>query len=381
MRIVIFDVFNGAGGDMIVGSLIGISLTRDDLLDVVDRLSLKIEIDVEEESVKGIMAKKLTVKSERTERTYKEVINIIENSKMDEEVIKASKDIFTIIAKAEGKIHGRNYRDSVFHEVGSDDAIFDIVSAVKGIIRLKNDGYSFYSTPVRLGEGFIEIKHGKYPVPAPATLEILSNSSLEVILGGEGELFTPTAAAILSYFCKGVYRHPFKVERVSYGAGTRETSLPNVLRLIVGRTLSHDSVVLLETLIDDTSGEIIAHAIEKIGEVALDVSATPVTGKKGRPGIILRAISDFLRAEEVAERIISETGSLGVRIYPVYHRLIAPRELKSVDVEIHGEKFQVRVKKSGLLLKPEFEDVKRIAESLEMPLVVVYRKILERIGE
>jgi hypothetical protein len=298
---------------------------------------------------------------------------------LDEEIKKVSNEIFRRIAVAEGRIHGREYKNAVFHEVGSDDAIFDVVSSVTGILRLKNSGYSFYSTPVRLGSGFIEMRHGKYPVPAPATLEILRDSNLEVLLEGEGELLTPTAAAILSHFCNGTFRQPFKVENITYGAGSMETACPNVLRLILGKALFHDGVVLLETNVDDVSGEVIAHAMEKLGEKALDVSAIPATGKKGRPALILRVISEFSKAEEVAESIITETGSLGVRIYPIYHRLIAPRELEKVQIEIEGKKFTIGIKRSGRLLKPEFEDVKRVSNELNIPLIVAYRRILERL--
>jgi uncharacterized protein (TIGR00299 family) protein len=203
------------------------------------------------------------------------------------------------------------------------DAIFDVVASVTGILRLKRKGYRFFATPIRLGSGFVEMHHGRYAVPAPATLEILSNSNLEVVFGGEGELLTPTAAAILSHFCEGTFRQPFVVEDVSYGAGSKETAEPNVLRLILGKSSVHDGVVLLETLVDDASGEVIGYAMEKIADKALDVSAVPAMGKKGRPAVLIRAVAKFSHAEEVARTMMSETGSIGVRIIPIYHRVIA----------------------------------------------------------
>lgn len=381
MKISVFDPFNGAGGDMIVSALTGLSLTADDLHSIVNTLNLNLNVEIRKVVEKGISASKIIVEGEQVERTFKEINGLIKSSELEDTVKKESMEIFKKIAEAEGKIHGRDYKKAVFHEIGSDDAIFDVVASVIGILRLKNSGYSFYSNPIRLGEGFVETKHGIYPVPSPATLEILKNSKLEVIMGGEGELFTPTAAAILSHFCDGTFRYPFRVEDVRYGAGSRKTSVPNVLRLILGKALFHDSVVVLETFIDDTSGEILAHAIEKIGEKALDVNIMHATGKKGRPAVILKAIADFAMAEEVGEKIISETGSLGVRIYPVYHRLVAPREIKKVKLKIGGREFTVGVKKSGELLKPEFEDVKKVSESLNIPLIVAYRKVLENLGE
>lgn len=367
---------------MIVSVLTGTSLSQNDLHSLVNELNLNIGIRVESTLEEGISATKILVDDEKVERVYTDVLELINNSSLPENVKSESSDIFKKIAQAEGKIHDRDYQKAVFHEVGSDDAIFDVVASVTGILRLKEQGYSFYTTPIRLGSGSVDMHHGKYPVPAPATVEILKGSNLEVLMGEEGELFTPTAAAILSHFCQGSFRQPFKVENVVYGAGSKDLSnQPNVLRLITGKVLEHDSVVVLETLIDDTSGELVAHAMEKLEEDVLDINAIPATGKKGRPAVILRAIVEFSKSEEVGEKIISETGSLGVRIYPVYHRLAAHREVREVEVEIDQKGFKIRVKQSGQLLKPEFEDVKKISETLNIPLIVAYRKVLQQLGE
>lgn len=383
MRVAIFDTFSGAGGDMIVSVLTGTALNENELHRIAGELNLNINIRVENIIKKGISARRTVVTDEkRMERSFTEVIDIINSSQLPEDVKRESNKIFEKMARAEGEIHGREYEKAVFHEVGSDDAIFDVVASVTGLLRLKKEGYSFYTTPIRLGSGSVGIHHGKYPVPAPATVEILKGSRLEILMEGEGELFTPTAAAILSHFCEGTLRQPLKIEDVVYGAGSRELpQSPNVLRLMTGRVMEHDSVVVLETHIDDISGELVSHAMEKIGEDVLDISAIPATGKKGRPAVILRAIVEFSKSEEVGEKIISETGSLGVRIYPVYHRLAAKREVKEVEVEVNQKRFKVKVKESGQLLKPEFEDVKRISETLNIPLIVAYRKVLQQLGE
>ncbi len=368
---------------MVVSVLIRTALNESELHSLADELNLNINIRVENIVGKGISATKTTVNDDKkVERSYEEVIELINSSQLPESVKRESNKIFEEMARAEGKVHGRDYQKAVFHEVGSDDAIFDVVASVTGLLRMREEGYSFYTTPVRLGSGSVDIHHGEYPVPAPATVELLKGSKLEVLMEGEGELFTPTAAAILSHFCEGSFRQPFKVENVVYGAGSRELERkPNVLRLITGKATEHDSVVVLETLIDDTSGELVAHAMEKVGEEVLDISAIPATGKKGRPAVILRAIVEFSKSEEVGEKIISETGSLGVRIYPVYHRLASHREVREVEVDLNQQKFRVRVKESGQLLKPEFEDVKRISETLNIPLIVAYRKVLQQLGE
>jgi uncharacterized protein (TIGR00299 family) protein len=384
MRIAIFDAFSGAGGNMIISTLLGISLNEEDLSRIIKNLGLNVSFAVENVINHGIQAKRVVVECEQVDRRFEDVVSLIKSSPLEDEVKKESVSIFERIAKAEGKIHGRDFRRAVFHEVGSDDAIFDVVASVTGILRLKKIGYRFFTTPIRLGEGFIEMHHGRYKVPAPATLEILKNSKLEVVFGGEGELLTPTAAAILSHFCEGTFRQPFIVEDVSYGAGSRETAEPNILRLILGRSSMHDSVAVLETLVDDASGEIIGYAMEKIAEKALDVSAMPAIGKKGRPAVLIRAVAKFSHAEEVARAIMNETGSIGVRIIPVYHRMVAPREEKEITMELFGKEFKIRVKKSNAdvkIIKPEFKDVKKVAEELNMPITAVYREICKKLGE
>ena len=186
MRVAIFDAFNGAGGDMIISTLIGTSLWNDDLDNIIENLGLNVSFTIKNVIVKGIHAKRVVVEGERVDRRFEEVVAIVKSSPLDEEVKRESIAIFERIAKAEGKIHGKDFRKAVFHEVGSDDAIFDVVASVTGILRLKREGYRFFATPIRLGSGFIEMHHGRYAVPAPATLEILSNSSLEVVCGEKG---------------------------------------------------------------------------------------------------------------------------------------------------------------------------------------------------
>lgn len=177
-----------------------------------------------------------------------------------------AKKILEILAKAEGVVHGRDYRNATFHELGGDDAIFDIVCSAMGIRRLIEEGYRIFANPIRTGRGFVEFSHGRYPVPTPVVLEILKNSKLEVIFEGNLELLTPTASAILAYYCEGVLRQPLKVERISYGAGSYESDVPNVLRLILGSVEIHDSIAVIETNLDDLSCEEVGFALERLRE-------------------------------------------------------------------------------------------------------------------
>ncbi len=383
MKVAIFDAFSGASGDMIVASLFGISLTRKDLQEIANSLKLEIEFKVFRVTRKGIVATRIEVEERRVERSFEEVAKIVERSELDEKVKSDAIQIFKRIDDAESRIHGRK---SVFHEVGSDDAIFDVVAAVTGIRRLIEKGYTFYATPIRLGSGFIEFSHGKYPVPAPATLEILKGSKLEVVFDGNGELLTPTAAAILSYYCKKLPKTPISVENITYGAGKYDHEIPNVLRLILGKHAAADEVCILETNIDDVSGEVIAYAAEKLRntEGVLDVWIISGIGKKGRPIIELRTLARMSAAEEVAEVIMRLTGSLGVRIVPVYHRVIAERRNERVEVEACGKRYKVRYKTSlpGFgHVKPEFDDIARICDECNLPPALVQRKIMRGIED
>lgn len=378
MKVAIFDAFNGASGDMIVSSLLDLVLSEEELKEIIDTLNLNINFRVEVVKKRGISAKRVVVEGVNVERSFTEVLELIESSKLDQKVKEDSKKIFERIAIAEGKVHGRDYRRAVFHEVGSDDAIFDVVCSVKGIRTLQDEGYRFFANPIRLGGGFIESVHGKYPVPSPAVLEILRNSKLEVVFGGEKELLTPTASAILAHYCEGTLKFPLRVERVSYGAGSFETELPNVLRLILGYSEISDNIAIVETIVDDRSGEEIGYALEKLREENLDVIAIPVMAKKSRPAVKIELLTKLERAEEAALKLMKETGSLGARIIPVYHRMIAERSIEEREVEVEGRKFQVRFKISKALgiTKPEFEDSSKIARELDMPIHKVY-KILE----
>lgn len=383
MKVAIFDAFNGAGGDMILATLVDLAIRESEIYRIISLLDLKVDCQFKNVSVKGIEARRVFVEVKKDiKRNYQDVVSLIKSSDLDNAVKADSLAIFEILAKAEGKVHGRDYREAVFHEVGADDAIFDIVCCVKGIRNLMDRGYKLFATPVRMGSGFTEFSHGKYPVPPPAVLEILKNAKVKCISDGEGELMTPTAAAIISYYCENLPAIPINVENVSYGAGSKETEVPNVLRLILGRTEMHDSIAIIETTVDDVSGEFVGYAIERLlgFDGVLEVTTLPAFGKKMRPAWIIRVIAELNRAEEVASEIMRLTGSLGVRIIPVHHRVIAEREQGTVRVKISGREFEVKFKRStpGFgHIKPEFDDVERIADELNMPIHVVYRKVMK----
>ncbi|RLI82594.1 nickel pincer cofactor biosynthesis protein LarC [Archaeoglobales archaeon] len=381
MKVAIFDPFNGAGGNMIVASLLDVSLKKRDIDDIVVNLGLNIDFSIENVKVRGIKAKRLVVDEKKSRRKFEEVINIVEKTDLPEKIKRDVKSIFELIAKAEAEVHGVNFKESVFHEVGSDDAIFDVTCSAYGIRKLIDMGYSFFSNPIRVGSGFVEFSHGKYPVPTPATLNLIKKSDLEIIINGECELLTPTAAAILAYYCSGSPNFPISVEEVSYGAGTKVTEIPNVLRLILGKTVFRDSISALETNVDDVSGEFIGYMLEKLTSLpgVLDVFVQHGITKKSRPASLVRVLVESSRAEEIAEEMMKLTGSLGVRVIPIYHRIVASREVKERQIELFGRKFRIRYKVSKPFfahIKPEFDDIIKISEELGISPIEVYREVI-----
>ena len=382
MRMAIFDCFSGASGNMITASLLNVTLTESDLEDVVKKLGLDISFSVKRVSRKGISAPLIEVdENGEVNRSFREVREMILDARIDGRVKKESLGIFERLARAEGKVHGRDYSRAVFHEVGSDDAIFDVVSAVTGVLRLRDMGYGIFTTPVVTGRGFVDTIHGKYPVPAPATLEAARDSRLRLVLEGDGELLTPTGAAILAHFSEGEPLQPARVMSISYGAGSLEREVPNVLRLILAEHIERDMIAIVETNVDDVRGEDIAFALERIMEYSHDVSAIPALGKKGRPAYLIRAIADMSRVEDVARAMMEHTGTIGVRIMPVYHRMREHRHGMKVKVNVLGRDYEVRVKVSGDRMKPEHDDLRRIAAETGLSIVKLREIVARELNE
>jgi hypothetical protein len=275
------------------------------------------------------------------------------------------------------------------HEVGAADAIADIVGCCTAAHELGLFDREVLSSEVAVGRGLTTFAHGKLPLPAPATLEILRG----VPIRGkpiDAELATPTGAALLRTLAdRFTTAYPaMRVEAIGYGAGSKELKdVPNVLRVCLGEvaesSLELQEICLLETNVDDVSGEVIGYTIEKLlAEGALDVSATPMLMKKGRPGFLIRVVARPGDAEGLARLLMLHTGTLGVRVLPIAHRYVLQRESLPVEVTIGGRKFRARVKvarERGKLfgLSAEYEDAKKIAERVGISLREVISKIEE----
>lgn len=275
------------------------------------------------------------------------------------------------------------------HETGFVDTPAEIIGTTVALEDLNFFDVKVCSTPVAVGGGLFKFSHGIVSSPAPATIEILRSKGFPIIGGPvSSELATPTGVSLLVNLAKEVVRfYPaMKPTAIGYGAGTKDfEEMPNILRIAVGEPLDYrllrDEIVVLETNLDDVTGEVIGHAVNKLlQEGARDVSVIPMFTKKNRPGHIVKIIADRTTVEHLSKVLMEETGTLGVRIYPC-ERHILNRESISVNIEIEGIKASVNVKVARnrrgeiIQVKPEYEEVKSLAEKTEKSL----REIMDRV--
>ncbi|NJD53382.1 MAG: nickel pincer cofactor biosynthesis protein LarC [Candidatus Methanoperedens sp.] len=385
MKTIIFDPFCGASGDMTIAALIDLGADSEKIKTAME-LAANVEVKISRSDKKGISACSVEVSTKKEgSSTLSEIIARIKALDIPSIVIADAISIFNILGKAEAKIHGTTLEKLHFHELGQEDAIADIIGACTAFHNLGLKDYRIYCTPVSVGMGFIEFSHGKFPVPAPAALEILKEYSLPWQTGPvDGELLTPTGAALLAHFVneKGIIP-VIKAHKISYGAGSKDRNVPNVLRIIEGEiddALITDMIEMLETNVDDVTGQVLGHLIEELLTAgARDVSIIPATMKKGRSGHIIQVISKPEDSPALARKIIEETGSLGVRIIPIKHRLIAQREMDKVSVILNDKEYEIAVKIArdlrGVLLNisAEFEDCKRVSKESGIPVRDVIR--------
>jgi uncharacterized protein (TIGR00299 family) protein len=379
MKIAYFDCFSGIAGDMIIGALLDSGLELSTLRRELNKLPLSgYEVKAFKTEKQGIRGTKFEVKAprEKTHRNLKDIFRIIDKSSLDKKIKEDSKKIFKRLAEAEAKVHGVSVGSIHFHEVGGVDAIIDIVGAVIGLNILQVS--KVYSSPLSLGKGFVKFSHGKFPVPAPATVELCKNIPVRYT-DIEGELVTPTGAVIITTLAEFSERLDFKINKIGYGAGSMSLKeIPNLLRVMIGEKdlyLEQDEILVLESNIDNTTPEVLGYLTEKLMEKgALDVYLIPVIMKKGRPGIILSVICNVDKLNELSSLIFSETGTIGLRTQ--FHL----RKKLSRKIEIVKTKFgKVRVKIIGyeekIHISPEFEDCKILAEKKNIPLKEVYREV------
>lgn len=395
MRLLLFDPSSGASGDMIMASLLDAGADPDSVRKAVESVGCGFEISREERHHISAARVRIHAGGKRY-RTLSEARSILAAAALAPQARDRAMKIMEILASAEGRVHAVSEEEARFHEIGAMDALADIAGSSAALSSLAVDGVVVL--PISVGSGTVVAAHGRLPVPAPATLEILKGSLL-FWRGGpvEGELLTPTGAAILAGFAdEAAAEYPLiRAGASGYGAGSKDLSVPNLLRTVIGEPLEpkgsagghphphHDRVVQLETNVDDVTGEVLGGLLEILMEEgALDVTIVPALMKKGRPASLVQVLAKKEEAERLARIVMKETGSLGVRVFPSLHRFVARREEREVGFEIEDRPFRVRLKVSRLgeevlRIKAEHDDCRQVARESGLPLREVARRAEE----
>lgn len=389
--VVIFDPQNsGIAGNMIIGAFIDLGVDKNAVTEVMEYYSSyfgEIQIDIKKIQKSGTSATYADIKcQDKKPIKYKELIRrlneIKPHQKITADILSLAMEVFETLAEAESQIHGTNPEEVHFHEVGAADAVADIIGASYCYYQLKMDNQKVYGLPVALGGGRKQTSHGTITIPAPATLEILKGIPT---FGGpvNEELTTPTGAALLKVMVDEFMDfYPLLISGdVGYGAGKLDMPFPNTLRVVMGQSMiASDKVSILETNLDNISGEILGHSFNSLLEAgALDVTIIPTITKKNRPGHLLRVITKPQDSTKVSEAIIRETGTLGVRVLPYVHRNIAERKIIPIEIDVTGETFKIDIK-VGLIgeeiisIAPEYDDARKISSKTGISLKNVVKQ-------
>ena len=393
-RIILIDPQTaGISGDMLLAALIDAGASPNSIQQVLNDIPLhypkckKLELQVREVITHGFRARSVEFEiiEDKEEAQALDFLRVAENiakaSKISEKAASFAIRSLRELVAAESKLHGVGAEETHLHEAGSADTLADVFGVAAACDALGIFDENIYSTPVAVGGGTISFSHGTMAVPAPAVLEIARQRSIPIHGGPENvELATPTGISMLANLVHTfVENYPLLVpETVGHGAGNKQlTNAPNMLRVVIGRGIGTeagiDTVSILETNLDDLSGEVLGHTTQQVLDAgAKDAWITPAQFKKNRPGHVLHVICDAPEAEKLSNLIMEETGTLGVR-YQQWNRFTLQREIRTIKVDIKGKKFDVRVKfakqRSGKIVnvKPEFDDIHTIAKELSMP--------------
>uniref|UniRef100_UPI0040561C02 nickel pincer cofactor biosynthesis protein LarC n=1 Tax=Candidatus Electronema sp. TaxID=2698783 RepID=UPI0040561C02 len=379
MRTCYFDCFSGISGNMLLGALLAAGLSEAELRSELAKLRLPDwRLEVKSLIKNGLQAVMVRVRSgeEARPRHLADIAALLEQSALEEDVVRRALAVFRRLAEAEARVHGQMTDKVHFHEVGAVDALIDIVGAVIGLRSLGID--EAVCSPLPMPRGWVRCQHGELPLPAPAVCELLK----DVPVHGENlaqELVTPTGAA-LAVELAGSFGPlpPMRIERTGYGAGTRERRdrRPNLLRLLIGQRQDAEEaqlVEVIETQLDDWNPEFWPHVSARLlAAGALDIILSPVQMKKGRPGFLLRLIADPAHAARLKDILLTETSAIGLRFHSE-RRLTLPRtavELATPWGAVRGKK--VELPGGGCRIKPEYEDCARLARKHDVPVQQVH---------
>ena len=305
------------------------------------------------------------------------ILEMIKSSELPKRVKRRSSTVFQMIAEAEGEIHGMDPKDVHFHEVGAMDSIIDVIGVCLALENLGID--KIISSPVPTGYGKVMMAHGLYPIPAPATAEILKGVPLADFYV-KGELTTPTGAAFVKVLADEYGHIPaLSIERIGYGAGIKDFAHPNVLRAILFQAAGvsqREAVIVLECQLDDMTGEALGYTLDRVlDQGALDVFFTPVSMKKSRPGILLTVLVKPEGASAVEELLLRETSTFGVR-WSEWSRRVLSRRFEKVDTPYGQLTAKIGFDGSEIYkITPEYEEAKKAAIQNNIPLLEVYSAV------
>jgi len=405
MKILYFDCFSGISGDMTLAALVDLGVDPKALTDELQKLNLPgWRMEFSDTAKNGIRAKQVDVileepehshshfhflshthshhshEQEHVHRSMADIASLIDRSSISATAKDLSKRIFMRLAIAEAKVHGTTPDQVHFHEVGAVDSIIDIVGAAICLDRLSPD--RICASVLHDGYGFTQCQHGTIPVPVPAVTEMLAARGVSFRrLDIEGELMTPTGAAIVLEVAESFGTMPeMQRMKTGYGAGKKDFSLPNVLRVFWGESpdvAPSDSITIIETNIDDMTPEIGGYVMERLFEAgAKDVYFTPVYMKKNRPAMQITVLCDEARLPRMEQILFTETSTIGLRKYQAT-RTCLPREIVTVTTP-YGD---VQAKKvsydSTTRIAIEYDDACRLAKVKNVPLAAIYNSFRE----
>jgi uncharacterized protein (TIGR00299 family) protein len=387
MKSLYVDIISGVSGDMMLAALL--EFKKDLIGELNDKLSRllngRVSLSLKEEKINGIVTKHLNIETndcEKPHRNLKSISKMLKNSDFPKNVVEDSVCIFEIIAEAESKSHNQPEDKVHFHEVGAIDSIIDIVGISYCVNKLNFK--RIFSSPVIIGNGFVNTEHGILPVPAPATLEILKDIPLKRI-NVESELTTPTGAAVIRYY-SDLFTNEFfgKIKNIAYSCGTKRFEKhPNMLRMFL---LEEDEnipqrAVVIETNIDDDTGENLGFLSEMLFENgALDVSYTSIFMKKNRPAYKLTVLATPEKVSEIIKLILKNSTAAGLRYYNV-DRVVMNRFVKKVKYS--DEYIRIKTLKFNNIIKyaPEWDDVVAIARKNNIAPLKVFENVIKLLDE
>jgi uncharacterized protein (TIGR00299 family) protein len=385
MRLAYFDCFSGISGDMTLGALVDAGCSLETLRDELKELSVPgWTISSEKVWKNGMSATfvKVAAEDQTRHRGLAAILEILEKSKLTEQVRNNAAAIFRTLAEAEAAVHDVPVEKIHFHEVGAIDAIVDIVGACVGFEALGIE--KFACSPLNVGGGTAKMAHGLLPVPAPATAKLLQGKPT-YSNGVQKELVTPTGAAIVATLCDSFGPQPaMTISAIGYGAGSTDLEgQPNVVRIMVGEAAENvvpgfdQEISIIEANLDDMNPQIYGYFLEKaLAAGALDVYTTPVQMKKNRPGTLLTLLCKPVDTNNLMSLIFAETTTLGARTYRAQRRAL-PRETVSVHTQYGDVHVKLsRVNGSIRHVAPEYEDCRKLASEKNVPLQQVINEAL-----